>query len=152
MQIIKSFFIFFSFAIIMASCNNGASSTNVDPLLQQAFDYHVEAMNIEKILKEKLDAIHSKKNSIQIQGRALTEGEMNFLDEANRTTSIYEIWQNNRVEVPGFEHEHDHSSHEGHDHHHHGNDVKLTPQQMKEVQEESLRNIKDILKKAEGVL
>lgn len=152
MQIIKSFFVFLSFAIILASCN-GSSSASVDPLLQQAFDYHMEAMNIEKTLKERLDALHTKKNSIQIQGRALTEGEMTFLDEANRMESIYEIWQKNRIEVPGFEHDHDHS-HEGHDHNHsHGNDdVKLTPEQMKGIQEESLRDIKNILGKADAIL
>lgn len=150
MQIVKSLSFLF-FAIMLASCSG---SSSVDPLLQEAFDYHMEAMDIEKTLAEKLKEIETKKNSIQIQGRALTEDEMNFLDSANRTSSIYEIWQNNRVEVPGFEHAHDHS-HDGHDHHHHhhGNsNVKLTPQQMMEVQKESLKNIKDIASKIDALL
>lgn len=138
----------------MASCNGSSSSATADPLLQEAFDYHMEAMSVEKNVKEKLETIRSKKNNIQIQGRALTEDEMTFLDAANRMQSVYEIWTDNRVEVPGFEHAHDHS-HEGHDHHHHhhgNNDVKLTPQQMMEVQKESLQDIKNILTKIEELI
>lgn len=147
MHCLKSFLFFFSFALILSACNTGAAS---DPLLVEAFDFHTKAIEVEKIFVPKLEELRNKKNGIQIQGRALTEDEMSFIDATNRMESTYESWQKNRIEVPGFEHAHDHSG--NCQHHHNSSKVQLTPQQMKEIQEESLQGIKDISNKINKLL
>ena len=137
--------------IILASCSTGQQQAEVqDPLLIEAFKYHNEAMEVEKSLQSIIGELKAKKATIQSAGKELGEEDMKFIDTTNRIEKSYGRWQENRVEVPGFEHEHDHSA-EGH-HHNHGNDVQLTPQQMMEVQKESMKNIGDMLKKAEGIL
>lgn len=142
MHIIKSFFPFFLLATILSACSTGAAS---DPLLIEAFDFHSKAIEVEKSFLPELEKLRSKKNSIQIQGRALTDDEMSFIDSANRMEATYESWQKNRIEVPGFEHAHDHSG--NCQHHHNSSKIQLTSQQMKEIQEESLQSITDISRK-----
>lgn len=130
--------------IILASCSMGGSEVK-DPLLIEAFKYYGEAVELEKSFVGAIGKLNTKKTSIQSAGRELTEEDMNFIDAANRIEKFHKKWQENRIEVPGFG-DHANCSHD------HSNDVKLTPQQMVEVQKESLKDIEGILKKAEGLL
>lgn len=146
MQQLKSFIFFISLSILLTSCFNQAKN---DPLLKEAFEFHTQAMDVEKNTNLVMDNLLNRKNSIQVQGKALSEDDMGFIDAVNRVESLLTSWKDNRVEVPGFEHGHD-----GHKHHagcNHKNDVQLTSQQMLEVQEEALKQIKDIKAIAEGI-
>lgn len=153
MQILKSFIILLSFIVLVSSCNTKASGdeTPTDPLLIEANSLHLEAMEVEKSFAPMLNELIDKKNSIQVQGRELTQEEINFTSFAEKVEKYYFEWQENRVEVPGFEHDHDHSGHDHH-HHHHGNDVKLTPQQMLEVQKQSYEDLSTMKTKVEHYL
>lgn len=132
--------------IILVSCSTGQQQSKVsDPLLIEAFEYHSDAIEVEKDLQKAIDGLKAKKTSIQSSGAELSEEDMTFIDVANRAEKSYERWQENRIEVPGFG-QHANCSHD------HSNDVQLTPQQMVEVQKESLENIEDMLKKTEGIL
>lgn len=105
-----------------ASCNSGEDA---DPLLKDAFAIHQEAMRIEQTVQRQLD-------SFQISA-----------DEELKLRARLEQWEEQLVEVPGFEHEH----HHGHDHvhdHDHGTPVKLTPEHMFAIQQESLDSIRSI--------
>lgn len=104
------------------SCNSGEE---VDPLLKDAFAIHQEAVRIEQTVQRQLD-------SFQISA----EKELNL-------RARLEQWDEQLVEVPGFEHEH----HHGHDHDHdhdHGSSPKVTPEHMLAIQQESLDSIRTI--------
>ncbi|MGK0389087.1 MAG: G3E family GTPase [Maribacter sp.] len=152
MRSLKSISFLLLITIILASCSTGQQQAEVqDPLLIEAFKYHNEAIEVEKSLQSIIEELNAKKSTIQSAGKELGEEDMKFIDLANRIEKSYKRWEENRIEVPGFEHEHDHSQ-EGHQHHNHGNDIQLTPQQMMEVQKESMKDLGDMLRKAEGML
>lgn len=99
-------------------CNSGE---DVDPLLKDAFAIHQEAMRIEQSVQRQLDSFHiSADKEIFLRARL-------------------EQWEEQLVEVPGFEHEHDHD----HDHDH-GSSPKVTPEHMLAIQQESLDSIRTI--------
>lgn len=149
MQILKTLFVALSFIILLASCNTKANDATNDPILVEANGLHLEAMEVEKTFVPLLNEVIERKNSIQVQGRELNQEELNFVDFADKVERYFKEWQDNRVEVPGFEHAHDHS---GHDHHHHGNDVQLTPEQMLEVQKQSYKDLNTMKAKVEVYL
>lgn len=146
MRSLKFMLFLFTATAILTSCSKAPQ----DPLLQEAFMYHTEAIELEKSLQSVIGELNAKKSTIQLAGDELEETDMKFIDVTNRIEKSYERWKENRIEVPGFEHAHNHS----HDcsHHHHKSSVQLTPQQMMEVQKESMKNIGDMLKKAESIL
>jgi len=151
MQLIKSFIFLISLSAFLISCTGGKKSVD-DPILKEAFALHMEATEIEKKLSPLIDDLRNQKNGIQIQGRALSEEEMKFMDTVNNIEKIFSTWTDYRVEVPGFEHGHNHDGHQHHAGCNHKNDVQLTPQQMLEVQQESLKEIKDVKAKIDGML
>lgn len=90
-------------------------------ILHKASDIHVEALKIKKELEPDLEKLRQISNRIQIQGRALSAEELRFTKSVAALESRLAYWEENHVEVPGFEHEgHDHSGHDhsGHDHSH----------------------------------
>jgi len=106
------------------SCNSGEE---VDPILKDAFAIHQEAVRIEQTVQRQLD-------SFQISA----EKELNL-------RARLEQWDEQLVEVPGFEHEHHHGHDHDHDHDHdHGSSPKVTPEHMLAIQQESLDSIRTI--------
>lgn len=146
MRSLKFISFFFLAIIILTSCSTGQQQPQ-DPLLIEAFKYHEEAIELEKSLQSIIGELDAKKSTIQSAGEELGEDDMKFIDITNRIEKSYKKWHENRIEVPGFEH--DHANCKGH---HHGSSVQLTPQQMLEVQKESMKNIGDMLRKAEGIM
>ncbi len=102
------------------SCNSGEE---VDPILKDAFAIHQEALRIEQTVQRQLDSFQiSADTEILLRARL-------------------EQWDEQLVEVPGFEHEHHHA----HDHDHdHGSSPKVTPEHMLAIQQESLDSIRTI--------
>ncbi len=144
-----------SLAFLIFSCGNSTKNNADNPLLKEAAEYHMEALEHEKNFKIMAKELTSQAASIEIQGKELSEEEKQWLETYHGIMRGYELWSENHIEVPGHEHEHDHS-HEGHEHHHHhhhhGNEVQLTPQDMMETQKAFLDNIKDLETKASAFL
>ena len=99
-----------------------------DPLLEEAFAIHKQSLQTAKEAREILKNL-TVKDSI----RLIMESRL-------------EEWNDNIIEVPGFEHEHDHDH--GHDHHHHhghnNSQMELAPEVMLAVQKELLDSVKVI--------
>lgn len=151
MHIMKNL-VFILSSLFIISCGTSNSTVKEDPLLKEAFGYHKEAIEVQKSFKANLKELENRKNGIQVQGRALTDGEIKFTEDVHKLLRDYELWNENHVEVPGYEHDHDHSGHD-HDHDHsHGNDVQLTPKDMLETQKAFLNNIKEIKKRGEELM
>lgn len=113
-NLIASLFSLFFFI----SCGTNSEEHKI---LHEAFDVHLEALEIKKEMEPDLQQLRHFNNSIQVQGKALSNEEMNFTKSISSLESRLRNWEENHVEVPGFEHEgHDHSGHDhsGHDHSH----------------------------------
>lgn len=97
-------------------------ATKNDPKLQEAFEIHKQSLDVAK------------------QSKAL----LNNLERGDANRVLFDAqlkqWQENIIEVPGFEHDHDHD----HDHHHHNVRYDLSPEDMLEVQKEMLDSIQAI--------
>ena len=117
--------VLFCVATVFTACQNQKKEN--DPVLEEAYQLHVEAIQIQQEVEPKLDSL-VKLDSVRFDSIRMA----------------FKTWEENLVEVPGFEHDHDHH---GHDHHHHDHgpsQPEVTPQQMKAIQNESLQNIKKI--------
>lgn len=138
--------------LLFVACGGGSEE---DRLLHEAADIHVEALKIKKEMEPNLEELRQISNSIQIQGKALSLEEKKFTDAVNGLERRLQYWEENHIEVPGFEHgEHDHS---GHDHHHdhshdHGNSFQLPASDMLIIQKEFKDSIEAIKSSLELML
>ncbi len=134
--------------LVLLSC--GGTSAE-DKILHQAADLHNEAMQIKKEINPTLEELRQLKNGIQVQGRELTSAEINFTKKVERLESSLQYWEENHIEVPGFEHhDHDHSGHDhSHDHSHGSTGYQLPASDLLIIQQEfrdSINSIKHRLK------
>lgn len=127
---------------LLAACNSNSSG---DAQLKEAAALHEGALKIESDLKPMLEELVQQRNSLSVQGRALTEEEQAFIDQVYALESSYEAWEKSHLEVPGAAH-HDHKHHD----HDHGTDLELSPPDMLMYQKEfrdSILAIRDRAKK-----
>jgi len=99
-----------------------SESSKKDPTIEKAFQIHKQSLATAKEARELLEKIPAEDDSVSsIQSRM-------------------ENWNENLIEVPGFEHEHDH---EDVDHHHHVSrpTMDLSPEEMLAVQQQLLDTI-----------
>lgn len=130
--------VFFTLGLIaLAVACGGKKEPNED--LQQAFKLHQEAVNIHNQADQQLAELMTNGDSLFI------EANQKDLDSISRSLKA---WNEQLVEVPGFEEAHDHSGHDhsGHDHHH-DKQPELTPQQHLQVQQHLLQEIRAIEKR-----
>ncbi|MEL6557086.1 MAG: hypothetical protein AAFQ94_02815 [Bacteroidota bacterium] len=124
------------FLTFTISCN---TTKKVDKDLQQAFELHEKSMSIRNQVDGKVNTLFSDKDSIEVNG------QVQYLDSIKMTLKN---WDEQMIEVPGFEDEHDHAGHDhaGHDHDHdHNHDkVELTSKQHLEVQQHLFEEIQSI--------
>jgi hypothetical protein len=112
MKILNQIFTVFLLLSIL-SCGG---ETAEHKILHQASEVHQEALKVKKELEPNLEQLRQLSNGIQIQGRALTSEEISFTNAVALVESRLNYWEENHVDVPGFEEDgHDHS---GHDHDH----------------------------------
>jgi ABC-type nickel/cobalt efflux system permease component RcnA len=101
-----------------------------DKLMEEAFNIHEQAMQIAKETKDLLASTDQNQTGLSSIRERL------------------ERWEDDLVEVPGFEHEHEHShDHDhghGHDHDHSHSTLDLLPADMLAVQKEFLDSIRVI--------
>ncbi|MBV6647268.1 MAG: hypothetical protein KI790_17550 [Cyclobacteriaceae bacterium] len=108
---------------------NGKKKANAD--LQEAFKLHEEAILIRQETEGQLETLITNSDSLFI----ITYG-----GRLDSITWSLQAWDEQLVEVPGFEEEHDHSGHD----HHHGELPELHPKQHLEVQQHLIGEIKII--------
>ncbi len=109
--------------------------------LQQAFELHTEAVKIRQMTEDQMTQLQANKDSLFVA---------TYTKDLQSISQSLEAWDEQLVEVPGFEHDHDHSDHDhsDHDHHHHHDEQQdLTPKQHLEVQQHLLQEIQAIAEK-----
>ena len=111
-----------SIVIFSCACSN-SNSDEENALLQEANKIHLEAMAVEKEVNKQL--------------KALDQDTFNLDPIKERLKN----WDENLIEVPGFEHDHDHD----HDHDH-GKALEVLPEDMLIIQQEFLDSIRAIRK------
>ena len=62
-----------------------------------------KALTIGQKVKPILEDLEQKRNSINIQGRALTEQEIQFVEEVEKLMSRFGDWDQKRINLPDFE-------------------------------------------------
>ncbi|MEM6895428.1 MAG: hypothetical protein AAF554_17155 [Bacteroidota bacterium] len=123
----------------MISLLSGCGEKKKDENLIQAFKFHEEAIQVRQTAKDEMAKLEAITDSVFVA---------TYSDELNSINSALEEWDEQLIEVPGFEEEHDHSHHDhDHDHEHNHSEQELTPKQHLEVQQHLLDEIKSIAEK-----
>lgn len=131
---------------LLSAC--GDKQKEID--LQQAFSTHGEAVKVRKNAQEALIKLQANTDSLFVANNS---------EELKSIAEALALWDEQLVEVPGFEHDHSHHDHSGHDHDHdhdHNHDhnhsgQELTPKQHIEVQQHLLSEIKAIVEKISSI-
>jgi len=110
----------------------------IDPLMAEAAAVHEESMQLFHELEDLLKELEQNEN-IEVQAIA------------NIKIALQE-WEENLVEVPGYEHAHDHDAHAHHHHHHDQQKLKISAEEMLALQMELRENIKQLLSDAKTFL
>ena len=129
--------------ITLSSACGDKKQTDAD--LQQAFEFHKEAIKIRQMTQDQMVQLQANKDSLFVAA---------FANDLQSISRSLETWDEQLVEVPGFEEEHDHSGHDhsDHDHHHHHDEQQeLTPKQHLEVQQHLLEEIQAIAEKINNI-
>ncbi len=82
-------------AVLILSC-----SSNNEEILKEAIEIHNQSLEVEKETSEKFEELQQTSNSINIQGRALTEEEIKFTREVELLGLSLNYWKENHLEVP----------------------------------------------------
>nr|WP_298998809.1 hypothetical protein [uncultured Allomuricauda sp.] len=115
--------------------------------LQQAFKFHEEAIKFRQTAEDQISKLKADTDSLFVA---------TYSNDLKSISSALEAWDEQLIEVPGFEEEHDHSHHDhsghDHDHHHHNHSQQeLTPEQHLEVQQHLLQEIKGLVEKINSI-
>lgn len=126
-----------------------SSSDKKDPLLEEAARYHNEATEIQEVVEPQIDRIDSLKTVLATQKSPNAQATATTLDSLK---TAFEGWEENLVEVPGMPHNHTHE-HGKHEHHHHADATlkDLPADQMRDLQRETLNNIRQIQTRLQAV-
>ncbi len=139
----QTFFSILLLCLLIACGNSNSNSATAaqqdddKTLLAEAAKIHQEAMDIALAIAPRLAALRQVKNGINVQGRALTDDEMDLVKYIEQIEASHKYWQENLVEVPG--HDHHHHGAEGHNHSHdhsHSSGPQLSATQMLTAQKE----------------
>ena len=126
-----------------------SSSTKKDPLLEEAAQYHQQATELQGVVEPKIEQIDSLKTAMLAQKLPNAPTRAATLDSLKKA---FEEWEENLVEVPGMPHNHSHKNGDHEHHHHHDAMLKGLPaDQMRDLQRETLNNIRQIQKRFDEV-
>lgn len=84
-------------AIIMVSCNTNSTKGGD---LKEANAMYEEAMKIEKRVTPLMEDLIQRRNSLSVQGRALSDEEQAFIDQVYAIEDQFRTWKENRVDMP----------------------------------------------------
>lgn len=121
--------LYFFVIILMVSCH---SDSSVDKkILEEANNVHSEIVIKKADFESRLvSAIQNVQNEIEtaesLEDTITLLDKINVLSELESVQTIYNDWNDNLIEVPGFEKEHVHTKNCNHDHgHDHLNELKV---------------------------
>ena len=126
----KQLFLTLGLIALLVACGD---KKNPNEDLQQAFKLHQEAMNIRNQTVDQLAKLTVNGDSLFVKA---------YKKDLDSISRSLKVWDEQLVEVPGFEEAHDHSGHN----HHHDEQPKLTPEQHLQVQQHLLQQIRAIEK------
>lgn len=131
----KQFILILSLLTLSIACGDNKNKE----VLRQAFDIHEEAVKVRGRVSDKMTRLSSIQDTTFL---------MTFKADLDSIAVALEEWDEQLVEVPGFDEEHDHSGHDhsGHEHDH-DNEPQLTPAQHVELQQFLLQEIKSLEEK-----
>lgn len=141
----KRLFLVAASLTVLAACS---SSEKKDPLLVEAAGFHNEATQVQAVIEPKIEQIDSLKTLLASRTEPAAVVTVATLDSLKKA---FEQWEENLVEVPGMPHEH-HHDHGDHEHHHHADATlkDLPASQMRDLQKETLDNIRLIQERTES--
>jgi len=113
--------------VLLQGCTG---SSKPDPLLEEAFRIHQQSLQTAEDARELLKKLPADD------------------DKVLKIESRLKSWDENLIEVPGFEHDHNHEHH----HHAHSLQVELSPENMLAVQKVLLDSVSVIRKELENLL
>ncbi|HMP99720.1 MAG TPA: hypothetical protein PKC24_08060 [Cyclobacteriaceae bacterium] len=120
--------------LFIAACH----AKKEDPVLAEAAAVHEEAMQLFHELEDLL--------------KELEQNESIAVDAMASIKIALQEWEENLVEVPGYEHDHEHEAH-GHHHHHHAHQkMEVTSDEMLLIQKEIRDNINNLLTQAKALI
>lgn len=136
-----------SLFIIIGSCSSN-KHVNTE-MLDKAYNIHQEAAQIEKEIQPKVAELTNLKNSINIQGRALTEEEISKVNQIEKLEASLAYWKENHPEIPGYEPGHVHGAGCSH-----GTEkqLELLPEDWVKVQQEFMDSIQVIQKRVDELM
>lgn len=126
---VKTAVLLLGLSALMMSCGN---KNHHSKELKQAHDLHQQAVEIRGQVSEAVNLLKSNADSVALESICSLE-------------QLLLAWDEQLVEVPGFEEEHEHGPNCNHDH---GYEQELTPEQHLEIQQHLLQEITSI---AEGI-
>ncbi|MEM7109323.1 MAG: hypothetical protein AAF519_13950 [Bacteroidota bacterium] len=122
---------FLMFLVTIMACSHDKKP---DENLQQAFKIHEDAVSLRNQIAGELEKLNAMEDSLFVATHS---------ENLDAIAGALKNWDEQLVEVPGFEEEHDH---EGHDHHHHDEQTELTSEQHLQVQQHLFDEIQKIEK------
>ncbi len=148
--------------VLLTACGEDPKD---NPVLQEAFAVHTEAVNIHNEVMSQIADIDAMKSTMEAEMAALDREDTansakirsigSVISQSIAIKDEMNNWMANLSEVPGFDdHDHGHGEGEGHDHDHSHDDAaaKLTPEQVLAVQKEQLELIKQMKVRAGSIL
>ena len=139
--------------VLLIGCLSACSSADKkDPLLDEAARYHNEATEIQALVEPQIERIDSLKAVFSARKTPAAQATITTLDSLK---TAFEEWEENLVEVPGMPHNHthEHGSRGEHRHKHADATLKDLPaEQMRDLQRETLNNIRQIQARFDGVI
>jgi hypothetical protein len=129
----KKISLFLTFLGLMAC----GKSPQDNPVLVEANQIHLEAIEVQEQVEGQLKNLDSLKNTLQ---------DKTLKAKIDSMQQIFQSWEAALVEIEGFEHE----QHEGH-HHHHQPAPNMTDESMLEYQKNAKKAIQDFKKNLEDL-
>lgn len=136
---------------LIGSLTACSSSDKKDPILEEAAQYHNQATKVQEVIEPRIEQIDSLKTVLAAQKTPDSAARIATLDSLK---TAFEEWEKNLVEVPGMPHDHKHDHGKGeHKHNHADATLKNLPaEQMRDLQRETLNNIKQIQTRLEATM
>ncbi|MCO6480480.1 MAG: hypothetical protein J5I94_27810, partial [Phaeodactylibacter sp.] len=131
---------------LLAACGNRLPRQQ---LLEQAAELHQEAVRTGEEVKVGLEILTQRKNSLNIQGRALMPEELDFIRQVEALEYRFREWAESHVDDPEFKCPSSGAGLEGH-----APEVRrgISPREMLKLQKTFRDSILEIQKKVEVLL
>lgn len=94
---IKKLIGFFLLSIMMMGCNSQSAN---DPRWKEAAAIQQKALDMGQEVAPQLESLVQRRNSLSVQGRALSKEEQGFIDRVYALEEQYNQWKADVAEIP----------------------------------------------------